>query len=271
MAVGIHQSFVGLSNAVIEAEACGLDTFQIFMRNNRNLKARTFTTDDYAMFNTCMQKSYIKSYVVHAPYAMNPASGDEDILKRTRELIVADMYMLSHMIGDKHYVLHPGAYTEYDAQSAMQTLIDTVHYVAPYCGGTKIAIEIMAGQGTQLIRNLEQLGWLLQACDDVSNFEVCVDTCHVFGAGMDMKHVTGLFNLLSDYDHIGVIHVNDSLCDFGSLKDRHANIGKGKIPVEVLKEQVCDLHRLNPTAPIILETPTDSIYYDVALISTWVV
>lgn len=269
MSVGIHQSFYGLATAVTDAEYYGFDTFQIFTRNNRNLKGRTFMTDDYVAFNKRLTEAGITDYVIHAPYAMNPASGDPGILQRTIDLIRSDMYVLSNMIGNKHYVLHPGAYTDYSPEGAMATLIDTLHELANDYKGTKIAVELMAGQGTQIMCKLDQICWLLQSCCDIPEFELCLDTCHMYGAGLDPKHVLAAMNMFCGYERIGVIHVNGSKCAFGSYKDRHDNIGSGFLQETVLKRQVLELHEAAPNAPIILETPESNLLYDAAIVQSW--
>lgn len=269
MSVGIHQSFYGLATAVSDATYYGFDTFQIFTRNNRNLKSRTFMTDDYVSFNKALRESGITDYVVHAPYAMNPASCDEGIIQRTRDLIKSDMYILSNMEGNKHYVLHPGAYTDYTEEEAMKTLIETLHELKNDFKGTKISVEFMAGQGTQLLCRLDQICWLLQTCCDIPEFELCLDTCHMFGAGLIVEHVVSAINLFADKSRIGVIHVNGSKCAFGSLKDRHDNIGSGLLSEEELKRQVLFLHDVAPTAPIILETPQDKQLFDAAIVQSW--
>lgn len=256
--IGIHQSFSGFESCVTECKSIGNITFQCFIRNNRNMKQRTFSQLDFQRFNSAVMQNAIDSWVVHASYVMNPASYVDRILDRTIDTIKQDMSILSRLSGEKYYVLHPGAHTDNDRKSALDILVDTMSTLRPYLGNTRICLENMAGQGSQLLVTPDECSYVLDKCEWV---DLCLDTCHMFGAGV--MHFD-FINMLKKYDrnHLGVIHINDSEANFGTRVDRHANVGYGKIPQKMLEDMITSLHGYNKTAPMILETPGTYIYQD---------
>lgn len=264
--IGMHQQFRGLAESVMDAVELGNNTFQIFTRNNRNMKQRVFLQGDYDAFNWYLEESNITDFVVHAPYVMNPASGDEDLIHRSKELIKGDMYVLNKLEGKVHYVLHPGSYTEYTADECVTNLLQTLEDLQGDYGKVRIAVENMAGQGTQLMSSIDQMGWMLQVCQKIPNFEMCIDTCHAFAAGVPMSQLIAMFNIFGCNDRIGVIHVNDSCATFGSRVDRHANIGRGQMGYDRIKSDLLELTKVAPDAPIILETPVEFQEDDVRLV-----
>ena len=268
LSIGIHQSFDGFTNALVDAYTYGFTAYQVFMRNNRNMKRRTFLPEHFANYNAQLSGSKVMDLVVHAPYAMNPASGDPDLLQRTRDLIKSDLMVMQGLNGRKHYVLHPGAYTDYDKWTCFTNLVETVHDVSSVSKGTRIAIENMAGQGTTLISDLEQLGRLAAECADVPDFSICLDTCHMFGAGIEPVQAVAMLDLFGAKDRVSVLHINDSKCAFRSFKDRHANIGCGYIG-ERLENWTLYLHDEFPEAAIILETPEENLVNDCYTVKSW--
>lgn len=265
--IGIHQSFDGLANAVRECKVYGFSTFQIFTRNNRNLKQRQMFESDFSECNALLQEYGIKDVVIHAPYVMNPASGETDKRERAIETIKSDLALANRISANVHYVLHPGAYTEYSSEECIQLLFDTLRRVDCEAGSVRIAVETMAGQGTQLLSDLYQLGWFLQVIRDMPHVEVCVDTCHVYASGIHIDQLLATFAIFNAKNKLGVIHVNDSQRGFGSCVDRHAPVGEGCI--QDLREIVTDLHDYAPDAPIILETPEESLVRDAKIVSSW--
>ena len=235
--VGIHQSFDGLINAARDCRDYGFNTFQIFTRNNRNLRQRDMGIDEFFVFNSMLMDCGFTDVVIHAPYVMNPASGEDEKREKAIGIIKSDL------------------------------VLDTLHQVASEAGTVKIAVETMAGQGTQLLSDLSQLGWFLQVISGMPHVEVCVDTCHFFAAAIQHKQLLAMFDIFNVKGKLGVIHVNDSQREFGSFVDRHASIGKGHITN--LQEIVTDLHAYAPSAPIILETPEEHLVEDANIVTGW--
>lgn len=267
--IGIHQSFDGFGGAVYDAASIGANVYQIFTRNNRNLKSRTFMQDDYKDFSQAkVANPQVLDCVVHAPYSLNPASGDEVKRQRARDIIASDLRTLNNLDGDVHYVLHPGASTDFTTFACIENLVKTMHELKPYFGKVIVALETMAGQGTQLMSTLAQIGTVLGECYDLDNVRLCVDTCHIYAAGFTPEQVVAIVDLFGNMSDIDVIHVNDSAREFGSCVDRHASLLRGYIGAGI-RNFIKVLHDANPEAPIILETPVEGIMSDFDLIRRW--
>lgn len=263
MKLGTHLSFDGFYNTLVDAEASGFTTYQFFIRNNRNMKARDYSDSDIAMFNERLVKSNIDSFIVHASYALNPASGYSDLQEKTFNIVKADMMVLNKLAGDIYYVIHPGAATDFTTQEALETLVKFIRDIHGFCGKVKLAVEFMAGQGTQVLCNLEQLAYVLQKCSHLSNFCICLDTCHMFGAGFEFAQVLAIFDIFNCVDKIGPIHLNGSKCPFASHLDRHARLMEGYIPFDKQLDFLSDVGKLcGKDFLCVLETPKETLYED---------
>lgn len=265
MIIGIHQAYDGLPTAFQEAQSMGNNTFQVFIRNNRNLRMRQITDWDFSEFNRLLLKSDMRRYVIHASYVMNPASYDEEIRSKTLRTIVSDMDVLSHVSRNRLYVLHPGASTDNTKEDAMYLLSQMLHEIMPYTSGATICVEMMAGQGTQLLSTVEECMKLHLYCLDLPSLKFCVDTCHVFAAGITLSKLVDMFSKIG-IDRLGVIHMNGSEKPFGSRVDRHANLTSGYLKLEDNLAMIKELSIMNPDAPIILETPYDGILNDLQIL-----
>lgn len=252
--IGIHQSFRGLESLWYDADLAGANTFQVFLRNNRNMKQRKDIAYGLPSFNAQGMEHVNNSFVVHASYVMNPASGDPDKVKRAMEVIREDLILMEQMTGDSYYVLHPGAYTEYDVLECMRTLCRVANWVNTTFRKTVLCLETMAGEGTQLLSSVASWTGVISVCPDI---HFCIDTCHIFAAGVSFDDAYKFFE--EHRSSIGVIHVNDSMKPFGSCVDRHAGIGHGCIPVAELLSFVQRIRNLRKDVPIILEVPVDTM------------
>lgn len=249
--IGMHQSFTGLRTLWSNTEYYGNNTFQCFLRNNRNLKRRDILYDDIVFFNICAKKMANPTFAIHAPYVMNPASCEEEKRKRAVDLVREDVRIVEKLFGNGYYVLHPGAWTDYSRVASTEMLIKSMRELEDLQPGI-LCLETMAGQGTQHLRDLESISYILDAC---MNVNLCVDTCHIWAAGISFDAFLSFAEAYAE--RIKVIHVNDSQTVFNSHVDRHENIGYGKIPEEDLKRFLLRMHAISPGAPMILETPAD--------------
>lgn len=255
--IGVHQSFTGLRTLWSNALYYGNNTFQCFLRNNRNLKRRDILYDDIVYFNMCAKQMTKPVYAIHAPYVMNPASCEDSKRTRALELIREDVKIIEKLFGNGYYILHPGAWTDYSRELSTSKLVESMTVLSDLQPGV-ICLETMAGQGTQHLRDIESISNVLEKC---MNVNLCIDTCHIWAAGIQL---TDFLQFAEVYkERIKVIHVNDSQTVFNSHVDRHENIGYGKIPKEALSNFLLSIHKLCPDAPMILETPGDRI--DVSL------
>lgn len=261
--LGIHQAMPGnLSQIPIDAKCIGAETFQVFLRNNRNMKRRNYTMDDINAFNYNLLSCDLSSYVIHASYAMNPCTDNVEARERYVKVIREDLTMLQYMAGTPYYVLHPGSSKELSFYEAVKNLCTVLKSIVDVIGKTHIAIEFMAGAGTQIISTIEQAVYCMTLVADIPNVCLCFDTCHVFAAGCDLFEA---FNALEYYT--GVYHINNSLTAFGSHSDRHANITSGRIHEDVMLSLIKLIGESYPELPMILETPGNLLLDDFNLVN----
>ena len=262
MPIGYHIPFEGFNNTLVTAINLGLPTYQMFIRNNRNLKMRSFSQEDYDRFNALLPNSGIDKIVVHASYAMNPCSGDEGKRSNAISIIKKDLQVLQPLSGNKYYVLHPGCHTEYSRQDCIRNLIQTIKEVTPYAKGTKFCVETMAGEGTELMSSVNELLLLCFMLNDVDCFGLCLDTCHLFGAGIDAIDLLNKLKQCGYLDKIGVIHVNGSKKPFGSRLDNHGSLQRGYLSLEDNIKFLNALKREGLNLPCILESEESAMLSD---------
>ena len=262
--LGIHQSLPKkLSDLPIDARTIGADTFQVFIRNNTNMKSRTFNQYDIDSLNMNLLNCDIHHFVVHASYAMNPC--DSQQFDRCYKTMYQDLSLLQRIVGRNYYVLHPGSSKDLYPSEAIENLHNVLKSLIPVIGNTSIALEFMSGAGTQIFSDPGQIEYIMSQFEDIPNLSICYDTCHVFAAGYDIKEC---YEFLSKY--ISVLHLNNSSALKGTHVDRHASITKGYIPTNILLD-VVDLHLdSNKDYPIILETPGANLLSDFMFVNDFV-
>lgn len=257
MILGRHIRFGSMCELVNDCLSDGLNTFQFFNRNNRNCRQREIFNYEIEMFNTTLLRGLdYPTFTIHAAYAMNPCSYDMDKCERAKQVIADDMKFLYRLAGIKNYVLHPGSSGDHSRNiHGLDNLIQILHELAPIYHGTNVAVETMAGSGTQMMCTYDQIDYLLSSCSDISNVSLCFDTCHVFAAGMNLVEAYTRYK-----DRVSVIHLNGSEAGRGSFVDRHASIRRSCISNSELAEFI----QLIPSnVPVILETPSSVVLEDI--------
>ena len=261
--LGIHQAMpVDFYDLPLTAKSLDADTFQVFLRNNRNMKRRNFYMPDVNLFNRVMLETGINSFVVHACYAMNPSDANQH--ERCVKIIREDLSLMSYLVGTNYYVLHPGSSKDLSEKEALQNIAKVLYDVKDVIGNTRIALEFMAGAGTQMLNNPASILDMLYLCKDIPNVCICFDTCHVFAAGYDCTEALEMLAPVT-----GVLHLNNSCTVKGSRVDRHARIDRGYIPTEQLLEVAKQFSVKYPDRPIILETPGDTLVNDLCLVQNY--
>ena len=209
------------------------------------------------MFYTGAQGFDESKIVVHAPYIMNPANKNRpDILELTLKTLTSELRR-TYAFGAKILVLHPGNHLGAGSEEAIKNLVENLDTVLAEDGtDVRIAIETMAGKGSEIGTCFEDVKKILDNCKYPERLGVCLDTCHVHDAGYDVNEVDDLlaeFDRIIGLNRLLVVHVNDSKNIRGAHKDRHENLGYGEIGFEAL----CKLanHPLLRDIPKILETP----------------
>ena len=257
--IGCHLSIGrGYFSMAKLAKEIGANTFQFFTRNPRGGAMKKIDEEDMKLFNAFLLENDFGRVVAHAPYTLNPCSDKEYVREFGRNVIKEDLEIMEMMPGNI-YNFHPGSHVGQGIDVGIQYTTNLLNEVLSEDMTTIVAIETMAGKGTEIGRNFSEIKRIIDGVDLKEKVGVCLDTCHVFESGMDIRE--GIDKLLLNFDReIGLeklvaLHLNDSKNECGARKDKHELIGKGSIGLETFSEIVND-ERLKKL-PLILETPTD--------------
>lgn len=236
----------------------GGNTFAFFTRNPRGGKAKAIDETDIQNFLVLARENHFGKIVAHAPYTLNACAAKEELRTFARETFADDLRRMEYTPGN-YYNFHPGSHVGQGSEIGIQKIAEILNDVLTEEQTTTVLLETMSGKGTEVGRNFEELRKILNLVEKKSKMGICLDTCHVWDGGYDIVH--DLDGVLNDFDHIiglerlKAIHLNDSLNDCGSHKDRHARIGEGKIGMEALVHII--KHPALREIPFILETPND--------------
>lgn len=258
--LGAHLSSAkGFLHMGKEAKDAGMQTMQFFLRNPRGAKAKPFNEADAAALRAFLCENAFAPVIAHAPYTMNPCSPDAKLRELAVEMCTDDLARMAH-IPNNLYNFHPGSRLTQSAETATQQIADLVNRVVQPSGKTTVLLETMAGKGSEMGRTFEELRAVLDRVNCPEQVGVCLDTCHIWDAGYDIRH--NLDGVLTEFDcviglnRLYAVHLNDSLNTCGSHKDRHALIGQGEIGFEALLRVLT--HPALKGLPFTLETPTDT-------------
>jgi len=257
--IGNHTSsskgYTAMARQIIKNEG---NTFAFFTRNPRGGKAKAIDETDIQNFLVLAQENHFGKIVAHAPYTLNACAAKEELRTFARETFADDLRRMEYTPGN-YYNFHPGSHVGQGSEIGIQKIAEILNDVLTEEQTTTVLLETMSGKGTEVGRNFEELRKILNLVEKKSKMGICLDTCHVWDGGYDIVH--DLDGVLNDFDHIiglerlKAIHLNDSLNDCGSHKDRHARIGEGKIGMEALVRII--KHPALREIPFILETPND--------------
>jgi len=273
MRIGAHMTIgKGLSKAVADALSIDSTSMQIFARNPRGGKAKDLDAQDLEKGRALIENSGFGPWVAHAPYTINLSSAKPDVREFGINTIIDDLDRMKRM-GAGFLVVHAGSHGGQGEKQGEDLFLAALNTLLPHCPDSMfLLIEVMAGQGTELGSSLEQVQKLLERVEDNSRLGLCLDSCHLFAAGYDVRDWdtfwTQLCNTI-DYEKVKVLHLNDSKFPLGSRKDRHAALGQGEIGLEGIKKIV--LHPSLKDMPIILETPNDLAGWgqEIKMIKKW--
>ena len=255
-----------------QAVKLGGNVFAFFTRNPRGGQAKEIKQEDVEKYLAYAKGHNFGKLVAHAPYTMNLCAAKEDIRNFSREMLADDMKRMEYTPGN-YYNFHPGAHVGQGAEAGIELVADALNSMLEKEQSTTVLLETMAGKGSEVGRNFEELREIIDRVELKEKLGVCFDTCHVWDGGYDI--VNDLDGVLTEFDKvIGLdrlcaVHFNDSMNDLGSHKDRHQKIGEGKIGLEAMKRVT--LHPVLAGKPFILETPNDDEGYakEIAMIKEW--
>ena len=234
------------------------NTFAFFTRNPRGGKAKAIDEKDIRNFLELTESCHFGKIVAHAPYTLNACAAKENLRDFARETFADDLQRMEYTPGN-YYNFHPGSHVGQGAEVGIQKIAEILNDVLTERQSTTVLLETMSGKGSEVGRNFEELRKIFDLVHLKNKMGVCLDTCHVWDGGYDI--VNDLDGVLDAFDHIigldnlKAVHLNDSLNDLGSHKDRHARIGEGKIGLDALVRVIC--HPKLKEIPFILETPND--------------
>lgn len=236
----------------------GGNTFAFFTRNPRGGKAKNIDEKDVAKFLELSKENEFGKIVAHAPYTMNCAAAREDLREFARETMKDDLKRMEYTPGN-YYNFHPGSHVGQGSEAGIAKIAEILNDVLTEEQSTTVLLETMAGKGSEVGRNFQEIRAIIDLVDRKDKLGVCLDTCHVWDGGYDI--VENLDGVLKEFDEIigldrlKAVHLNDSMNGLGSHKDRHAPIGEGCIGLEALVRVIS--HPALKGIPFILETPND--------------
>lgn len=236
------------------------DTFAFFTRNPRGGKAKEIVMEDVEKFLKIAGENHFGPLVAHAPYTMNPCAARPDIREFAREMFADDMNRMECTPGN-YYNFHPGSHVGQGAEAAIPVIADMLNQCMRPEQTTTVLLETMAGKGSEVGRSFEELRQILDLVrpELADKTGVCLDTCHVWDAGYDivnnLEEVLNTFDRVIGLNRLKAVHLNDSMNECGSHKDRHEKIGRGKIGYTAFEKIVN--HPALRDLPFILETPND--------------
>lgn len=258
--LGSHVSMSGkkmLLGSSEEALGYKANTFMIYTGAPQNTRRKPIEELNIEAGQQHMEENGIGDIVVHAPYIINIAN---TVKPETFELGVRFLRSeieRTQALGAKQIVLHPGAHVGAGVDQGIEKIIEGLNEVLTKEQDVQIALETMAGKGTEIGRSFDELAKIIDGVTHNEKLSVCMDTCHIHDAGYQVKDgfddVLNEFDKIVGIDRIKVVHVNDSKNEQGAGKDRHENIGFGHIGFDALHGVI--YHNAFTEVPKILETP----------------
>ena len=257
--IGCHLSISdGYLSAAQQASAIGATTFQYFSRNPRGGSVRKIDENDIAAFNAYLKENNFAKIVAHAPYTLNACSAEPRTREFAHECMQGDLETMQYFDGF-FYNFHPGSYTTLSVDEGIAYIIKLLNDILRPELKTTVLLEAMAGKGSEIGRSFEELKTIIGGVEHNENLGVLIDTCHVYSAGYDI--VNDLDGVLEEFDkavgldRLKAIHVNDSMTEFGSHKDRHEKLGKGSLGLDAFARIIN--HEKLKDLVFILETPNE--------------
>ena len=260
--LGVHVSIAGgVEEAVSRGSELDCTALQIFSRNPRGWNSARLAVSSAAEFRKRIQETGIDPVVVHTPYLLNLASGDEDLYQRSIKGLTLDVRR-AEQLGARFVVTHIGSAGESPRELALKRVKSALREVLEKPTAVSILLENGSGAGNSLGGRFDELAAILNGVGENKKLGVCFDTCHGFAAGYDLRMPQAVAALADEISRtiglkrLSLLHLNDGEGALGSRLDRHEHIGKGKIGFRGFKNLL--RHPSFRGLPMILETPKDS-------------
>lgn len=259
MYIGCHLSIAkGYEKMALDAVAIKANVFQFFSRNPRGTGNKRVDLEDIENMKTILKENSFGPLLAHAPYILNLGSFKDDTYGMSKAILKEDYEMLNR-ISIPYFNFHPGNHVGKGIDYGIQRIADALNEIITGNENTMILLETMSGKGTEIGRSFEEIKSIIHRVKYNELVGVCIDTCHLYSAGYDivndLEGVIEEFDDIIGLDRLKAIHLNDSMTEFNSNKDRHATIGEGTIGLNAIKNIIN--HPVFKDLPFYLETPND--------------
>ena len=265
--IGPHVSASGgVENAPLNAMQVGATAFALFTKNQRQWFTTPLSEKSISAFKENLEKSGISAdYVLpHDSYLINLGSPDAEGLEKSRKSFLEEMQRCEQL-GLKMLNFHPGSHLkQISLEECLTRIAESINKALDKTNGVTAVIENTAGQGTNVGFSFQHIAYIIDKVEDKSRVGVCVDTCHTYSAGYDLKTEEGYKQTWQEFDetiganYLRAVHLNDTKKEFASRVDRHDSIGKGLLGMEFFERFMKDPRFDN--MPLILETPDESLW-----------
>lgn len=262
MLFGAHVSTAGgLAKAPERGRSIDAEAIQVFTRNQVQWRARRLTAREARDFRQSVESNAVQTVVAHGSYLVNLASPDRDLRDKSRRAFVQELRRCD-ALGICALILHPGAHMGAGPERGLEAVARSLNHAMRRTRGIapRILLENTAGAGSTLGRTFEELHDIIDRLDEPERVGVCIDTCHLYAAGYDIRSAAGYATTMRSlgaelgFDRVRAFHLNDAKRELGSRADRHEGIGIGTIGREAFRRLVRD--RRFRGRPAILETPS---------------
>lgn len=265
--VGAHVSAAGgVQNAPLNAIKINAKAFALFTKNQKRWYAKPLEKETIEKFKTNLKKSKIlpEHVLPHDSYLIN--IGNPDPEKREKSInALLDELIRVEQLGLYYLNFHPGSHLkQIDEEECLNLIADGINYILSKTSYATLVLETTAGQGTNVGYKFEHLKYIIEKVNDKSRIGVCIDTCHIFAAGYDLRTKDAYektmkqFGEIIGFNYLKGVHLNDAKVELGSKKDRHHSIGKGTLGIEPFKFIMND--KRFDDIPLILETIEPEIW-----------
>jgi deoxyribonuclease IV len=236
MLIGAHVSPAGgPAKAIERGVEKGCDAIQIFNQNPRAWRPTVYSDEQVAAFREAMASSRVDALLIHAVYLLNAASDEKEFRDKTRASLIASL-QAGDALGAHAVVLHPGSAKTGKVAPAIKRAGKVIKQALAESDNCALHLENTAGAGGTLGRSFHELADVIDAAGGSKRLGVCLDSCHLFASGFDIRTEEGLAAVLDDcvgivggVDRVGSLHLNDSQTPLGSNRDRHADVGEGEL------------------------------------------
>ncbi|MBJ7449616.1 MAG: deoxyribonuclease IV [Parachlamydiales bacterium] len=259
--IGAHMSAAGgVSNALKEGFAIGATTIQLFTNNQKQWFSKPIADEEVERWHQLLEETQIKEVMSHDSYLINLGCPNPENLEKSRKAFSEELQRC-HALKISYLNFHPGAALKEPKEKCLDLIVQSLLDIEKLTqqGSTTLLLEATAGQGSVVGCTFEELGYIISKTHKHIPIGVCIDTCHIFAAGYDIRTKESLDKTLKDFDekvglkYLRAFHMNDSMKGLGTRVDRHSPLGQGEIGIEAFKLLMQD--KRTRDLPKYLETP----------------